>query len=65
MNRESKRGPIVFLPNGTQKRVGGYQDLKIGDIFSVAGLPKRKVVEGPTKIVKDGKTAWHIRGEHI
>lgn len=56
-----KEPPLVYPQDGSNPHfVDGFHELKIGDVFSVCGMPPRRVVEGPEKSERGG---WRIRSE--
>ena len=53
--------PLVIPQDGSPPYyTNGFQDLKVGDVFTICGMPPRRVVEGPTKSERGG---WRIRAE--
>jgi hypothetical protein len=59
------QGPLVYPKDGsTPFRVEGYKDLKVGDVFSVCGMPRRIVTEGPAKSERSDN-AWRIKSKAI
>ncbi|MCB9913276.1 MAG: hypothetical protein H6827_09790 [Planctomycetes bacterium] len=58
MNHEP---PLVYPQDGSKPHyVGGFKDLKIGDVYTICGMAPRRVVEGPEKSERGG---WRIRSE--
>lgn len=58
---EINEPPLLIPQDGSRPYyLKGFQELKIGDVFTIGGMPPRRVVEGPTKTERGG---WRIKTE--